>query len=46
MSYNLIKILQLATMAYACNFSYLGGRDRRIVIQDQPRQKLVKPYLS
>jgi hypothetical protein len=26
--------------------SYLGGRDRRIMIQGQPTQKLARPYLK
>jgi hypothetical protein len=27
-----------------CNSSYLGGRDRKIMVWGQPRQKLVRPY--
>jgi hypothetical protein len=33
-------------VVHTCNPSYLGGRDRRIVVQGQTRQKLVRPLLS
>jgi hypothetical protein len=37
---------RLGTVAHTCNSTYLGGRDRRIMVQDQSRQKLVRPYLK
>jgi hypothetical protein len=33
-------------VAHACNFSYLGEEDRRMMAQGQLRQKLRRPYLK
>jgi hypothetical protein len=33
-------------VAHACNLSYLGARDRRIMPQGQPGQKLLRPFLK
>jgi len=36
----------LSVVAHACNPSYSGGRDGRVMDQGQPRQKVVKTRLN
>jgi hypothetical protein len=38
--------LGLGVVAYICNLSYSGGKDRRIMVLGQPRKMLVRLYLK
>jgi hypothetical protein len=37
---------ELDMVMHACNSSYYGGRDRRIMVQGQSEEKLVRSHLK
>jgi hypothetical protein len=38
--------LGLGVVAYACNPGYIEGRGRRIILQVQPKAKMVRSFLK